>query len=378
MKVALLFKLKLITTPTRMNTLITQLKQRREVIAPYESFKLEDASQRLERQFAFASTNLYNLLPELRQRKYLDVFKQLHINRRLSFLDVEQAAMPGLLEITGWDEQWASSLRRQPGIVCTYHTGSYRLINYLLARAEVPISLVVSSEALRAEQQAMSNLYAAVGSQFGRHLNIELIDAEQPYAIISMTRAIKQGRSLVVYIDGNTGAANGQKDRHNLLETDFCGKPMAARQGMAMVAHRLQIPIYPVICQRCTAHDDGLRLNNMIDYTVQTPITPFNNEDSQEFVARATRSLYGLLASFVAEKPAQWDGWLYLHHQLILDSKPVEPDEYNAEHWAPFRIGSRAYLLHRPDYLCYRVHWAHYRNWWWWYNESFISNYQKT
>ncbi len=356
-----------------MKTLDSILAQRRETIRSYQTFDLRRASQRIERQFAFYSANLHNIVPLLPKKVYPEIFRQLHANRRLSFLDVEHAPHGHILNISGWDERWAAGLRHRPAIICTYHTGSYRLINYLLAKAGVPFSLLVANGAYRQEQQAMQALYTSLAQQAGITLDMELMDAEQPHALIQMARAAKRGRSLLVYIDGNTGTTVAGEAYRNLLQIDFGLQHMAVRKGMAALAHRLGLPIHPVLCER--APDKHFRYGHSIAYHHLPSLLPLPNESQHDFADRATRTLYAQLATFVTRQPEQWEGWLNVHNQLILDTEPhPAPDLDDPDLWATYRAGNRAYLLHRPSYYTYPVPWKLYRQYWGVCNVHFFSD----
>jgi len=356
-----------------MKTLDSILAQRRETIRSYQTFDLRRASQRIERQFAFYSANLHNIVPLLPKKVYPEIFRQLHANRRLSFLDVEHAPHGHILNISGWDERWAAGLRHRPAIICTYHTGSYRLINYLLAKAGVPFSLLVANGAYRQEQQAMQTLYTSLVQQAGITLDMELMDAEQPHALIQMARAAKRGRSLLIYIDGNTGTTVAGEVYRNLLQIDFGLQHMAVRKGMAALAHRLGLPIHPVLCER--APDKHFRYGHSIAYHHLPSLLPLPNESQHDFADRATRTLYAQLATFVTRQPEQWEGWLNVHNQLILDTEPhPAPDLDDPDLWATYRAGNRAYLLHRPSYYTYPVPWKLYRQYWGVCNVHFFSD----
>ena len=326
------------------------LAERRDFVRDYERFDLASASEASERQFAFFDANLSNCFPEVNRAAYTDLFKQMHLNRRLSFHDMELMHFPELIRITGWDADWAEGLRHEPAIICTYHTGSYRMINFLLAHAGVPFSLVVSGKALHQEHRERNRLYASVAAQTGVCLDMQLIDAEQPKALLQMARAVKAGRTLLVYIDGNTGTRMADTGRHNLLEIDFGRQRLGARVGVASLACRLEVPIYPVRCQR---QGMDMERNRDIRFEHLPAIMPVQMT-TRSFAHDATDGLYQYLAMFVKDNPEQWEGWLTLHHKLAHtpSAGPVnlmEPPNV----WAVYRHKQQPYLLHKPSYTHY-------------------------
>lgn len=322
---------------------------RRQLIASYQNFQLEKATVRQEWQFAVCSTNFYHALPHLPQRRYLHTFKQLHINRRLSFLDIEHMSYPGIIQIKGWSLDWLAQIRNKPGIICTYHTGSYRLINYLLASANVPFSLVVAQKALQAEEEAKNRVYQSLAKEWGGTLDFDLINAEESHALIHMAKALKEGKSLVVYIDGNTGTETGNDIYRNLLQLDFFNQKIVARKGIAALAYHRHVPIYPILCKR-TGH-------NTIYYQNFPAIMPYTHEEKAFFEERAIRKLYTLLENFLRRYPEQWEGWLSFHNSLIASFiKKRQPNEETPlKEWSIFRHRGKTYGLHRPTYHTYPI-----------------------
>ncbi|MEH6306174.1 hypothetical protein RYH73_11005 [Olivibacter sp. CPCC 100613] len=322
------------------------LALRQRIIQSYRQFDLTDATIKQERQFAVFSANLYNALPTLSPKKYLSLFKQVHINRRLSFLDIEHAVPPGILHINGWENAWVQCVKDRPGIVCTYHTGSYRLLNYLMIQAGIPISLVVSAKAYQMEEKFKQNLYRGLAKNI--HLQVELINAEESHALIRMTRALRNGRSLVLYIDGNMGTKVETGVSHNLLPIKFFGLEMSVRKGLATLAFRLKCPIYPLICRR-------LR-NTGIAYSMHRPIISTQLDEEASFVHWVTKALYKQLEDFLRQYPEQWEGWLYLQEHLVAPRQNcISPNFENWNAWSLYRSRQKGFLLHRPDYRIYPI-----------------------
>lgn len=342
-----------------MNTPEELLAERRDIVHAYGRFDLAGASETSERQFAFFDANLSNCFPGLNRAAYLDIFKQMHLNRRLSFHDMELMHFPELVRITGWDADWAAGLRRMPAIIVTYHTGSYRMINFLLAQAGVPFSLLVSGTALHHEHRERNRLYASVAAQTGMGLDMQLIDAEQPKALLQLSRAAKAGRTLLAYIDGNTGTPVADKDRHNLLQIDFGRQHLAVRVGLASLAYRLEVPIYPVRCRR---RGMDMERNRDIRFEHLPAIMPVQ-PTTRPFAHEATASLYQYLASLVTDHPEQWEGWLTLHHKLA-DPPATAPTGMTEplSDWAVYRRNQQFYLLHKPSYTHYPLHPEQYQS----------------
>lgn len=337
-----------------------QLIDRHRLVQAYGYFDLTHASGKMERQFAFFDANLSNFLPEVPYSSYLEMFRLLQLNRRLCFHDTEILANRGLLNAYGWESAWADSLRQKPGIVCAFHTGSYRLINFLLARDGVPFSLVLSGDAYLAEHRKLARRYQELMTHAGIKMDLELIDAAQPKSLLQMARALRKGRSLLVYVDGNTGTQISGQSSRNLVGISFLAQHIKTRQGVASLAYRLELPIYPVTCARRGVQDRSANLD--VEYRIHEPILPKAGEGEQNFAHAAMQKLYSILSDFVKQYPAQWEGWLNIHQHLVLPEAADRhtPDGCNAD-CATFRYHHQQYLLHKPSYRIYRLDWGGYQ-----------------
>lgn len=326
------------------------MTNRKKRINAYLRHTLHNTTRRLEWEFAYFSANLYNLLPHIAQRDYLRLFNQLQANRMLSDLDIEQA---GTMEVHAWDEKQALGLRNRPGIICTFHTGSYRFLNLLLAKAGVPISLLVAGDALEQELQAFANRFAPAARQLGIAPDLEFINASLPNSLIRMARAAKRGRCLLVYLDGNTGAGMHDEKPGNLLTVPFCAGQMRVRKGTAVLAHRLGLPIYPMICTR---EPTGLTAENShrLHYRLHKALLPLPDEREAEFAARAIPHLYAALQEVASGHPYEWEGWLNVHTSLV-HSPPAIKSGFRPAVYVPFRLGGHTCLLHLPSYTGYSV-----------------------
>ena len=293
--------------------MINIITDRKRWIDAYLRHDLKNTKKRMQQEFAYFSANVYNLLPHIPQRDYLDIFNQLQANRMLSDLDIEQACA---MQVRGWDKSYATGLQKRPGIICTFHTGSYRFLNLLLAHAGVPISLLVAGNVLKQEQEAFNNRFEPAAQHIGINPDLEFIDASHPTSLIRMARATKRGRCLLVYLDGNTGAGTDGESAANLLTLPFCAGKMRVRKGTAVLAYRLGLPLYPIICTRrftgITAEH-----SHYLFYRQLTALQPLRGENEVGYAARATSTLYATLQEVATQRPYEWEGWLNVHTSLV-------------------------------------------------------------
>src|SRR5690606_28983234 len=147
----------------------------------------------------------------------------------------------------------------------------------------------------------------------------------------------------LVYVDGNTGTTARGNDNRNLLGIDFGHRRLWVRVGLASLAHRLAIPIYPVRCRRAGM---GMADNRDMVFEHLPAIAPAG-PSAHRFAGEATDRLYRYLAAVVENNPAQWEGWLTLHHKLadVGTAAPLTALE-PLDHWAVYRHKRYHFMLH--------------------------------
>lgn len=252
------------------------------------------------RKFALFTTNLGLALPEVPLAEHLALFAKAVANRQLCFLDEEYAAVAPWR----WDSGCAlnfESLRNQPAVIGTFHVGSYRLINHLLVRRGVRIALLVSNTV----RQRQGADFLSGSRLAGTDNPCTLITADHPMAGLHILRAIKNGRTVVGYLDGNRGAA-GRQHMHVL---PFLNVHIHARIGLAHLARRAGVPFYGVLSKRNADGRIAIWKNRSI----------YTNRDERARISpeAATEMLYSDLAELLKQKPWQWDQWYYLHECFL-------------------------------------------------------------
>jgi len=250
-------------------------------------------------KFALFTTNLGLALPNIPLRQHIGLFHKAIANRQLSFLD------EAYHNSVSWHWEGETldfeALKSQPAVIGTFHVGSYRFVNHLLVRSGVPIALLVSARVK--ERQGAAFLMQSQSLGYGD--GCELITAEHPMAALQILRAIKSGRTVVGYLDGNRGATG----THHLHTLPFLGIDIRVRIGLAHIAQRAGVPFHGLLTKRCP--DGSLALWNSHSFF-------FDSVDNQCISSiLATDLLYADLAAIVREEPWQWDHWYYLHEYFL-------------------------------------------------------------
>ncbi len=310
----------------------------------------------LAAKYHIVSASLSNYLPGIDCRAHGDIFKNILLHQQLSHL--EQASYGALqhmscenLSGTTW-----GILKNGPSIICTFHTGSYRLINLFLTRNKISYSLVIANNVIKTQGDLFNDLYRGIMNSPGAN-GLEIINAEHPSSGLQMLKNLKKGRSLLLYVDGNTGAGGGTMKNENHCRINFLNQMLLARKGIGFLAHAANVPILPVACYRKSLEDIRLRFFE--------PICPNTSEAREVFAVRSTQAIYDLLAPIVQECPEQWEAWLYLHksaHIINGYQKKGEPElgegrklVFNKSLYSVFSIAGRAFLFNRNSYLSYPI-----------------------
>lgn len=249
-----------------------------------------------------AEANLRHFYPDWDSARYRAVIAEvLHMQ---ALAQVEQSIVP-LMDCTVLEDRsgvLADGRAAGAHIFCTYHLASYRRFYLYLKQAGIDFVLLMSGDTMLRQAEWILEDSRMVSAQQGWGGNLSIIDAESPSGLLQCARALRRGLSVLVLIDGNSGAGGMQ----NLQPVPFLGRELMARTGVATLSHLTGTPIVPVVCGR-----DAVQLQ----MTLHQAIVP-GHVPRDTYVRATTQALYDLLAQSVAQNPGQWEGWLYVHNFL--------------------------------------------------------------
>ncbi|MFT3701198.1 MAG: hypothetical protein QM802_02455 [Agriterribacter sp.] len=321
----------------------------------YENpFPAELANQ-LQLQYALVSASLSNFLPALPVEKHSFVYRQILLHQKLSLLDESNYAGMDQLEVQYQEDYHISQFRSQPAIFCTAHNGSYRLINFYLKKLQIPYALVANKNIILTEKERFQENYDHfyVKDCFP----LEIIDAEEPTSLMRMLRAIKNGKSLLIYVDGNTGSGNQQENQHS-VPVAFLAQQLLVRSGPSYLSIKTNTPIIPVI-----SFKPSLYKNILLFFPIIYPSTQSVVDRVQ--ICNITQRIYDHLASIILINPTQWEAWLYLHKVAKVDtSKNILLSEnlsgtndviFNSREFGIFKTGTRCFLLQKNTYSSFPI-----------------------
>lgn len=258
--------------------------------------------------YHLADANLMHFFPHMDAERRKSVIAEVFFQQRMAARDYANHGLIEATDIADLAGVLGPAAGATPRIYCTYHVGSYRHFFHVLARAGIDCMLFMAGKTM--ELQGESILRAANNAWPGK---LDMINAEASSSLLSGARALKRGKSVVIYIDGNAGVgANWQSDK--LRPVPFFGKTLLARTGIAYLSHLSGVPIVPVTCRR--GEPASLTL------TLHPALAP-DGTARDAYVRETTAALYAVLEREIAATPGQWEGWLYVHKYLQKRQGPV-------------------------------------------------------
>lgn len=323
---------------------------------------IKNSNDLYKRQATLVSASLTNYFPAVQTNDHFAVFEKVLFTQRLSFLEQFQPGILTMVQLAGISLPDLLQLKSAPKIICTFHYGSYRLINMLLAKNAIPFALVVSSSVIARQGAGIANLFASYSSSADSS-NFKIIDAEAATSVLQMLRALKLGYSLIVYIDGNTGAGDPTFTSTNCLSIPFLAKQIKARKGVATLSHITNISILPLVSYWEKTGKSVLQFGPIID--------PSHYKDRTQYVYQATTRLFSFITGYLKRDPGQWESLLYLHKFTMLESAASNVQartkyksdglfKFNGRDFGLFTLGGKYILLMKQNYISFLIPHATY------------------
>lgn len=311
------------------------------------------------RQFYIVTANFLNFYPKLiKEKGYQKAFLELMWKRRLAVLDEATPERVYDISFTGKFD----SLTKEDGqakIFCAYHLGSYRAIIGAMARFGKDFTLVVNKGVYENQKESITETVRRINELCGVQSDFEILNAEEFDTAMQMMRTLKNGKSIIAYVDGNTGTGGAFRKDEKMLKVNFMGQPIFARQGISYISFLSNAPIVPVISYRNADIDIILEFFN--------PIDPADFSSRKTYCKYTTEHLYDVLEQKIKAYPLQYEAWLYLHKYLDvndenrtlplskLESGYQEGFVFNHFRYGIFRMGEKPYLFDRFNYQTYEL-----------------------
>ncbi len=336
--------------------------KRDDLIRSFDNFKIE-SDEKLVGQFNLVSASLHNFIPDVPFSSHLTIYKNILLHKKLSILEQQAFSLLDNLKIESDIPDVYQFLKSRPTVICTFHIGSYRLINLLLTKYGIPFSLVIGKDIGAIEGSNFSSLFKSFcrSTSFG---GFSIINAEDSRSGLKMLKELKQTRTLVLYIDGNSRAGADTMGNENSCLIQFMQQQLHARKGIAALSFIANVPIVTAVSYRVAWDDVRLRFFQ--------PILPDKTMDRETFAFETTQRIYDMAVPIIRGNPELWEGWLYIHQVARIKSiclsenisqTEIDKEElllFNSEQFGIFKVDNIAFLLRKSGYFFYEIDSATY------------------
>ena len=242
------------------------------------------------------------------------MFRNINCYKDRAHIDVKYS-LQSLQETTIRDPKGVLQyLQENTGIICTFHLGSYRLINSLLMEQNIDYTLVIDQNTYDKQQETFREFYQAICDHKGHYLVFDIIVADENTIGLKMIRLLKKNKNVLLYIDGNTGV--GGTDKTAKMEpVSFLGHTILARKGIAALSYISDTPVLPVMSYY-EQSDIVIEFLEMMHADKAKSL--------EEATSTLTQKIYDTFSGFLMKYPDQWEGWLY--YSMFVDKSKLSAD----------------------------------------------------
>lgn len=281
----------------------------------------------LDSSFPFFSSVIENFFPDkYSYEEQKKLYRDINFYKRWAGMDDKEFSLTSRINIYNNSNIDINNIKKKQYIFATFHLGSYRQINNFLVYNNIPFFLVTDKNFIDNQGEKVKKTYKEAHKKFA-HKKIDdlvILNAEESKVLFEMKKEFKKNKSLVVYIDGNTGTGKSDRTNKNLVEINFFGKNIYVRKGIAEISYLLNIPIIPMVMKRNDWTENDIIFDKTID--------PEKYNNRKEYVLTTIQNLYSFLESIIKSNDIydQWESWLYLHNYLKI-IKPIEQNKSGNE-----------------------------------------------
>jgi lauroyl/myristoyl acyltransferase len=316
----------------------------KQVLAKYRSL-LEECRQATNRinidtdegylvRSAVFSANLTNFLPNIHYSEHPALFRESLCHTAYENFDWNILRMSDLIRIK--DKNDVLNTTTKQFIFCSFHLGSYRVIANYLFNNGYDFSILVRGDVYEKQAAELLDCSRRASEKYGVKADMRIHNAENPDVLIKVLRELKEGRSLLVYVDGNTGSGSSAE---KLDGVSFLGQNIQIRKGVGYMSYLSGVPILPVVSYRQADSQNVLEFKNLI--------YPDKTLSRDQYSQQVNQNLYNLLAKYLTKYPTQWEGWSYVQQFLapIQSSADISPKTTVTSYQNSYQFNYSRYCL---------------------------------
>ena len=261
-------------------------------------------------QTAVISASIYNLMPEADPATYPAMVREINMFQKWATRDLRHVALVDTFEACGAVPAW-QEMASAPKIFCSFHLGSYSVILLYLMRQGLKVSMLVDAAVAGLQAEEFYAASAELAQHYGLGPDIfRFCDTSDNNIMRTLTRELRQGRSVVIFIDGNLGRDGRTGKAGNMMDIEFCGRTLQCRKGVGYLSYLAKTPVIPVSAKR--GPEDLWR--NTITFGEAICGNPAAGRD--EYCRTVTQQAYAHLEASLKDAPTQWEAWRYIDKSL--------------------------------------------------------------
>lgn len=303
-------------------------------------------------KFTTFSANVENIMPSIPRSQHETLFRELLLQQLFTTFDQKCLTAGELVRSQGTPDVFTQS--DGPKIYCTYHLGSYRLLTTVLFRQGIDCVQLLGSNMNKNQGEGIRELFDALRQKHDLSNVFQIVEAGSPTAGLSLLRALKAGRSVIVYVDGSPETAPEPGEESQFLSVRFGDRRVLTRKGVAYLSHAAGVPIVPVVSYR---EPD---LTNVLHSLGS--IKPIRKSDREMYCQEAMQQLYDAFWPYLKRYPGQWEGWNFIHSFLEPETlrKPLfgrrsERPVFNKDRYTLCDLKQAPILFDRRLYQTYEI-----------------------
>jgi hypothetical protein len=268
----------------------------------------------LSEEYAITRANLSFFSPSLLKDSkeiYRSIKKQKELKDSFGLVNLDQ---PYLIK-GGYN--FSGRLGSGPFIFASFHMGPVGPLLSMLSNLQISFSLLTDDYSFKKYAERDQLTYLNYTESKKLYHDFEVLNVEDKRIGLQISRALREGKSIVLYIDGNSGIGGIERFDDKFDKVKFLGKEIIVRKGAASFSSKLNIPIVPVVSY---LEQDEKGLHSVLEFC--ETIFPDSTLPKALYVNTTNQKIYSLLEGFVLKYPNQWEGWLYFDSFILKHQTP--------------------------------------------------------
>jgi hypothetical protein len=309
--------------------------------------------------FAFFSANINIFLPHINYKNYKNILIKIIYNNNLAIKEKKNYKNSNKIDHSSLDVP-----KNKGFFIVSYHYGSYHLITTMLIKLNLKTIVCVNNNVLidtNSKKDIEENLEQVniLKKEKDNKCDLKFLSVQDELFVYKIKDYLNENYVVLIFIDGNSGL-DGIMNFENKHKTEikFLGQLIKVKYGIPSLAFSFNVPIIPVFL---------LRNRNKFILKTTEHIYPDKLKSKEDFSIYAIAKIYKELEKQLLIDPFQWEGWLYIHRWLKVESlndkeikfkntsNNINKLEFNNEKFEFFTLKGNNFILNKNTHLSYEI-----------------------